>query len=159
MFSPFGHRRSFAAVLRLFLRSRPSTVLLAVVPIIINSVYGSTLRAFPHIPKEILERITPLIADRNIASAPILKPNSIGIIASLFHSSPRVVSWAFMSMSMLKSAFRCFLISQASTRQRSTDAEVVLPDFFYFTAFTSANPEPISIRSLKNGPSSNFLAC
>ena len=84
-------------ILKLLLSSGPSTVFMAIVPIIVDSIQGFLSRSMPHIFKKVLEsnasRVdgSPSFANTNAATAPIFIVFSVWVFAALDHIRPSIV--------------------------------------------------------------------
>lgn len=105
-------------VQHLLLLGGPTDVARFVVSVDVNAIKGMLRRRFqPHVSQECFERVTPLVAYLNAATAVVLKVTSARNIASAFHRVPRQVlgcSRSSVTKGRLAGAFS--LIAAAGSR-------------------------------------------
>ena len=88
---------SNSAISLLFFTTRPFAILWSVIAIIINSVYGITLRSIAHIGNKLIKIVYPLVANFNTSATVIWVMFIVKVIASCLHALPNLVKrvWIF----------------------------------------------------------------
>lgn len=100
-FSVVGNASIVVSIVGLRSRISPSTVLLEVPTICVDSVDTHSFRTFPHVIKEILEAFNPSVANSYANSAVVAIACVFGIAASFLHALPNTVR------SRISEAMRC----------------------------------------------------
>lgn len=138
---------AFLLVIVLFLNGGPLAIVGLITLIVIESLYGISFRARPHIGKEVVKGLFPAFA--NSYSTVIVNMFFIfGIrLASLFHASPSFILGRknlFNSSTMLVRCQKLHLIAVAPTRDYVAVGYLVLLCKRFFSTVTPATPHRIS---------------
>lgn len=76
--------------------SCPTAIFFAIISVGIYSVYGFSNRPFSHVFKEVF-KFEPALTNSNSSTAIIFESCSLGVVASLNHAGPTVISWRHRS--------------------------------------------------------------
>ena len=79
-----------ALVVALLQASSPTAIARFVIPVIVDSLDGATIRSLAHVTEEAKEA-QPFITNGNPTTAPVFVVRQFGISASLHHTRPRIV--------------------------------------------------------------------
>ncbi len=114
----FSKRILISGIQRLFSSRRPSTISRFVISIVVDSIKRKAERPIAHIRTKLLKasspwrNATPLFANRNTATTPILVVRAVRIGAALNHACPSVVKRLFCFVSHSPSKERGIMITQ-----------------------------------------------
>lgn len=122
------------SILSLFSACCPSAIFRTVISIIVDSIYGKTVRFFSHVLKKI-HVFTPSFANRYTTTSVIGIIFTLWIIATIPHGQPYMVLFC-VSVAVLYISRRLFLPHQASATFSDSLSDAIKRDFLFISAFT-----------------------
>ena len=137
---------SLALVKTLFFRCGPTTIAGLIVPVVIDAVDAMFGRgAVAHISQEVLEGVTPALADRNPAATVPRPVFTLRVCAAIDHMSPRSIfrgtPLSSACMTMLQTCLCRPFSLQTAAALRMSGLEVVSGCNCFSAAITSTSPD------------------
>lgn len=125
--------------------SCPSAISLIVSKVWIYSVQSKFWRTFAHVRDKIMEGIFPTVTHRYSATAPILEPYGIWIVASAFGSKPSAVSSGsrFSMLDGCPVGHRLRFLPSASTANDRAIPDAIQSDDFDLSAIARKLPKAL----------------
>lgn len=124
----------------------PAAIARFVVAVVINPIKRHPLWLNAHIFKEVSKAIQPSIADRNTTPTVVREKFIAWVKASLFDTTPRIISLASRKTSFCISYMEYFcslsrlLIAKTTARLNFSINKMVIAYFFRFATITNATP-------------------